>query len=145
MSEFNGEISVVNRAAVNFKESGGYTVGGGLRISNQGSFEPKFIFTVKAITRDKGTAVRYRKMLIAQQAPPHRGQVVFTDQNTPVNDDETLWGTRAIVPSTTTTVDGIAISEIAARVFLQILDTGEDITKPTGKGSWELNFIATEI
>ena len=145
LDSFNSGSDVVQRAVVNLKRSTGYTVGGGLKVVRQGTFEPKLLWTVRSIVTDEAIAVRYRDLIYLQQDSPYLGQVVLTDQDTSVNDRETAWGTRSIVSGSTVTVGGIARSEIAARVFLETAGADTDIIRPTGKGGWAIDFTATEV
>lgn len=145
LSGFNGKDSIVQRATVNLKRSGGYTPGGGLKLNRLGGFASKSIWTVASLIKDESMAVRYRDLILVQQELPYLGQVVLTDQNSSVNARETTLNARSIVPSSTVTVGGIARSEIATKVFLETAGDDDDIIRSVGKGGWAIDFTATEI
>jgi hypothetical protein len=145
LSGFNGKDSVVQKAIVNLKRSGGYTPGGGLKLNRLGVFGSKAIWKVTSVVMDEATAVRYRELILIQQDLPYLGQIVLTDQDSIVNARETTLGTRSIVPDSTVTVGGVGRSEIAARVFLETAGDADDIIRPVGRGGWAIDFTATEI
>jgi len=134
---------VVQTSTVNLKKSGGFTAGGGLKVNRLGSFNPKTIWVVKALTSDEAVAVQFRELVLLQQESPYLGQVVLTDQHDRVNARETALSTRSIVGGSTATVGGIARSYVAARVFIEPVEN-ENIIRTKGCW-WVIEFTATEL
>lgn len=134
---------VVQTSVVNLKKSGGFTAGGGLKVNRLGAFNPKTIWVVKALVETEAIAAQYRELVFLQQEPPYLGQVVLIDQHDRVNSRETGWGSRSLVSGSTVTVGGIERSQVAARVFIEPIES-ENIIRTKGCW-WVLNFTATEV
>ena len=142
-SAYSGGDFVVQTSTVNLKKSGGFTAGGGLKVNRLGSFNPKQIWVVKALTKDESVAAQFRELVLLQQESPYLGQVVLTDQHDRVNSRETALSTRSIVGGSTVTIGGIARSYVAARVFIEPAEN-ENIIRTKGCW-WVIEFTATEV